>query len=187
MNWIDIRVRKPTEADAMNGNVFAIYDNGYIREQPARFIRDGCASAIAWLDPKTLPKFTPIPDPPEGYRWATDSDEFDKRAKWWHGDEEQWVDSIGMTRFDPHFIYAVPIDPPKPQYRPFANAAEFEPYSDRWIQRRKQGEYLSGSYRVSGYDDMGVWGDRGLRQTYKEMFDDGRTFADGTPFGIKVE
>jgi hypothetical protein len=185
MNWIDIRVRKPEEKDANDdGEVLVFSVRGKATRQWDEVDSDLWPY---WYPFSDLPDPADrIPDPPEGYRFKQDGDDFDKRALRWSHLIKEWVGTDNKDEFSPSTIYVVPVEPPKPQYRAFANAAEFEPYSDRWIQRRKQGEYLSGNYRVSGYDDMGVWGDRGLKQAYKEMFDEGRMFADGTPFGLPV-
>ena len=77
------------------------------------------------------------------------------------------------------------IEKPK-QYRPFANAAEFEPHRDRWIRRTYNGDLSGkGCFKGHAYDDKGVY-DLGAHFTYQELFDDGRQFDDGTPFGIEV-
>ena len=77
------------------------------------------------------------------------------------------------------------IEKPR-QYRPFANAAEFEPFRDRWIKRTYNGDLSGkGCFKFHAYDDIGVY-DVGEHFSYQEMFDDGRQFDDGTPFGIEV-
>ena len=77
------------------------------------------------------------------------------------------------------------IEKPK-QYRHFANAAEFEPHRDRWVKRSYIGGLCSkGCFKPQAYDDQGVF-DIGEHFTYYEMFNEGRQFDDGTPFGIKV-
>lgn len=78
------------------------------------------------------------------------------------------------------------IEKPR-QYRPFASAAEFEPHRDRWIRRIHEGELgAKGCFRVSGYDDLGIF-NLTKHESYDLMFDDGRQFDDGTPFGIEVK
>lgn len=77
------------------------------------------------------------------------------------------------------------IEKPK-RYRPFANAAEFEPHRDRWIRRTYNGDLSGkGCFKGHAYDDKGIY-DLGAHFTYQEMFDDGRQFDDGTQFGIEV-
>ena len=77
------------------------------------------------------------------------------------------------------------IEKPK-KYRPFENAAEFEPFRDRWIKRTYNGDLSGkGCFKGHAYDDKGIY-DVGEHFTYQEMFDDGRKFDDGTPFGIEV-
>ena len=80
------------------------------------------------------------------------------------------------------------IERPK-QYRPFANAAEFEPHRDRWIRRSHAGRpEARGCYKYSAYDDRGVFdGPASCVCTYSELFNEGRQFDDGTPFGVEVE
>ena len=81
------------------------------------------------------------------------------------------------------------IKPPEPTYRPFANAAEFEPYRDKWICDPQD---QLNKFKAIAYNDQGVfsfkrfWG-------YSQLFDCGTVFEDGTrfgvneaPFGIKV-
>jgi hypothetical protein len=77
------------------------------------------------------------------------------------------------------------IEKPK-QYRPFANAAEFEPHRDRWIKRSyPDRQEAKGCFRVSSYNDCMFW-HGGNSETYQEAFEDGRQFDDGTPFGVEV-
>ena len=77
------------------------------------------------------------------------------------------------------------IEKPK-QYRPFENAAEFEPHRDRWVRRTHNGDLSNaGCFKFHAYDDEGIY-DVGRHFSYQEMFDDGRQFDDGTPFGIEV-
>jgi len=78
------------------------------------------------------------------------------------------------------FVIIRKIEKPK-QYRPFANAAEFEPHRDRWIRHKSN----SDSYmRIDGYGNKGVT-IQGHAHDFNKMLED-RTFDDGTPFGIEV-
>lgn len=72
------------------------------------------------------------------------------------------------------------IDKPK-KYRPFANAAEFEPFRDRWVRYR--GDECGGS-RVVFYDNTHARIDDDV-DNWNAHFKD-YTFDDGTPFGIEV-
>lgn len=77
------------------------------------------------------------------------------------------------------------IEKPK-KYRPFESAEEFEPHRNRWIRRTYNGDLSGkGCFKGHAYDDIGVY-DVGEHFTYQEMFEDGRQFDDGTPFGIEV-
>ena len=81
------------------------------------------------------------------------------------------------------------IEKPK-QYRPFANAAEFEPHRDRWIQRSDKHDTLdtipAGCFRVTAYNDHHFWTVFKEATSYEKAFGDGKCFDDGTPFGIEV-
>ena len=81
------------------------------------------------------------------------------------------------------------IEKPK-TYRAFANAAEFEPHRDRWIQRSHKHDTKdtlpAGCFSVSSYSDDGVWTIDGKAISYRQMFSEGKTFDDGTPFGVEV-
>ena len=72
------------------------------------------------------------------------------------------------------------IEKPK-RYRPFANAAEFEPHRDRWVRYR--GDDYGGS-RVAFYDNTHARIDDDF-DNWNGHFKD-YTFDDGTPFGIEV-
>lgn len=74
---------------------------------------------------------------------------------------------------------------PEPTYRPFANAEEcweemlkHEPFG--WVKTKDKGIRLcmSGLNQKSAFTQVG--------HKYDEAFDE-FTFADGTPFGVKVE
>jgi hypothetical protein len=73
------------------------------------------------------------------------------------------------------------IEKPK-TYRPFANAAEFEPHRDRWI-KQTLGDSVSFT-RIDGYGKEGVT-IQGNAYTYQHLLDN-RTFDDGSPFGVEV-
>ena len=68
------------------------------------------------------------------------------------------------------------------RYRPFANAAEFEPHRDKWLKQNSG----NVSYRIKAYsynDRFYYTGDDG--DTWESMFNDFE-FEDGTPFGVEV-
>lgn len=81
------------------------------------------------------------------------------------------------------------IEKPK-RYRPFANAAEFEPHRDRWIQRSDKHDtpdtIPAGCFRVTAYNDHHYWTVFNKATSYEQAFNDGKCFDDGTPFGIEV-
>lgn len=69
------------------------------------------------------------------------------------------------------------IEQPK-QYRPFANAAEFEPHRDKWWRYKE--DHLSVKRPPTQYSDTAHHGyDWDYGFTRKE-------FEDGTPFGVEV-
>lgn len=74
---------------------------------------------------------------------------------------------------------------PEPKYRPFRNTAEC------WaeMQKRQPFGWLMHNgcrYQISRIDSAGVFIDGGCENlTFTKYLNDGWTFADGTPFGIK--
>jgi hypothetical protein len=185
MRWRDVRFEKPTEADLDHKKRVCMLfdDNSFgLHTLPVRDF------VVAWCPTSELPAFDRIPDPPEGWTWADKSKPFDKRAKFWHQYEKRYVQqSLGGFSTAAHLIYIVPIDPPKPpepQYRPFANAAEFEPYFGRMIKEKSLDDFRTV---VTSFSDKGVWLAGGSIATgYREAFDI-YEFANGFPFGVKVE
>jgi hypothetical protein len=227
MNWIDIRVRKPTRADSDNdGRVVQLMRDGSF----GSFHWSSLAGCVAWLDIGSLPKFTPIPDPPEGYRWIDKERDKPKRQDdlYWSEPAKSWKEcGVGFDWFCPDDAYARRIDPPKPtppegyelagegdgrdrlywsvadntwkpigfdesgvwrsgnikavpQYRPFGIAAEWLPHKDRdVVNADKQFQ------RWMTYTDFCIRFPSRL-YTWEEAFKVFK-FADGTPFGIKVE
>ena len=97
-------------------------------------------------------------------------------------------DGTNSLRTYQHLVEEVPDPTPKPVYRPFASAAEFAPHRDRWICRTySTQDHVPGHYRVSSYDDDGIWTAEGRKASYELMFTEGRKFDDGTPFGVEVK
>ena len=186
MRWRDIRFEKPTKEDGDEyGNVLQRLTDGIVvREQ-----WDELTAVVAWMPLSELPQ----PDLPglipDGWR-AVDRavDKRTSNAKCWL-EETGWIPvNPANEAWEEETAYIVPIDPPAPQYRAFANAAEFMPHADRWISRlHDANKKAAGAYRPFGYDDLGIWGESG-RECFKEMLSKGRKFADdGTPFGVLIE
>ena len=73
------------------------------------------------------------------------------------------------------------IEKPK-RYRPFANAAEFEPHRDRWL-KPKLGR-VDHRLKTHSYNDRKHYTGN-VGDTWQTMFDD-YEFEDGTPFGVEV-
>jgi hypothetical protein len=178
MRWRDIRFEKPTEADGdRDGSVLQLLCEGSVGSY--HYAND--CDCIAWMPLSELPAFTPIPDPPEGWRFVDKGEAFDKRAKYW-GLSKHWAETWHDYDYAPELVYIVPIDPPKPpepQYRPFANAAEFLPYRDKWWRYK--------SMTATDYYPPVFFGDKGHgKQHWADSFEN-KVFEDGTPFGVKVE
>jgi hypothetical protein len=181
MRWRDIRFEKPTEADGDDcGQVLQLLSEG---SAGSYHYANDC-DCIAWMPLSELPAFTPIPDPPEGWRFVDKGEAFDPRAKLWL--DYKWATTKNDERagFNKSFVYIVPIDPPAPTYRPFANAKEFEPYFGRMIKEKSLDDFRTV---VTSFSDKGVWLAGGSIATgYREAFDI-YEFANGFPFGVKVE
>jgi hypothetical protein len=137
--------------------------------------------AVAWCPISELPAFDRIPDPPEGWRFVDKGDAFDKRARFWNETYSEWYVTQQLDKYDLELIYIVPIDPPappEPQYRPFANAAEFEPHAARLWRFSCD----ANDVRRQPQD----FNDRAHGGKSWEYCLSNRVFADGTPFGVKV-
>jgi hypothetical protein len=63
-------------------------------------------------------------------------------------------------------------------YRPFANAAEFEPHRDRWWTWKDD---RSNTFPPAGFGKLGHHS-----QSWSDSFDR-KVFDDGTPFGVKID
>jgi len=178
MRWRDIRFEKPTEADGdkIHREVVVVCKKGYCRTRTWDDVDDG--DVVAWMPLFELPAFDRIPDPPEGWRFVEKGEAFDKRAKFWFS--RRWENTHNLAVFDPHSVYIVPIDPPKPpepQYRPFANAAEFEPYRNKWWRHKTS----NSKNPPLGYSDT-HWGGMPFGLAFDKY-----EFEDGSPFGVRVE
>jgi hypothetical protein len=178
MRWRDIRFEKPTAADAnKEGKVLQMLKSGSF----ATWGWENLDVCIAWMPLSELPAFDPIPDPPEGWRFVQKGEAFDKRAKVWVLGSKEWVKTWQEREYDSRYVYIVPIDPPsppEPQYRPFANAAEFEPYRDKWWRYKSQGS--------DEYNPPVAFNDKlHANQCWQDSFEN-KVFADDTPFGVHV-
>jgi hypothetical protein len=135
MNWVPCKVRLPTEADAdKNGCVLVEYDDG---ERSLCLWERVHRLDAAWL---AIPEYVPLPDPPEGYEVLADYDAEPIADAVYLRESGQWeVRNLMMCEspYPQQHIYAVPITPPEPQYRPFANADEFRPFRERWWRHKE--------------------------------------------------
>jgi hypothetical protein len=164
--WIDIRSRKPTEADGDKwGVVLKIHSDGSV----GRYPWDQIASIVAWAP---IPKFEQI-DPPTGYEIVPhEGYEWQVRDMIYRDGGWKFMANANLPwTLDPTDLVARPI---KPKSRPFRNADEFRPFRDRWW-RYKASDML---YPPQPYDDNGTDG-----LDWEEAHDH-RLFDDGSPFGI---
>lgn len=91
--------------------------------------------------------------------------------EWNHSDETSFVNYVIIRK----------IEKPK-QYRPFANAAEFEPHRERWLKQKL--ENADHRFKTQAYNNrMHYAGDDG--EEWEAAFDYFE-FEDGTPFGVEV-
>jgi hypothetical protein len=184
MRWRDIRFEKPTKEDGDEyGTVLQRLTDEIVVREPW----DELTSVVAWMPLSELPQ-PDLPGPiPDGWRPVDKAvDAFRDDAKCWAGMSYGWSQTLNThTRgYSADRDYIVPIDPPVPQYRPFANAAEFMPHADRWLKEKLQEDFRA---TVCAFNDKRFWMSGAMDSTtYADgfcMFE----FADGSPFGVKVE
>jgi len=129
--------------------------------------------------------------PPAGYRLlgrdevVADGDLFIKRAP--AGNDYDWRTASGdscctVGYFVDSFEIVCFARKIEPRYRPFANAAEFEPFAEKWICRSEMGVIKPGAWKVIGYSDKGIYSDSSV-MLYADAFDM-LQFKDGTRFGV---
>lgn len=103
------------------------------------------------------------------------------------GDTSLWYDDEDPSFVDDDLIYRIK---PEPTYRSFANAEEC------WKEMQKHqpvGWIYDGGYHyfIVSIDDETINIINNTRDIveclFSEMIEEGYTFADGTPFGVKVE
>jgi len=176
MRWRDIRFEKPTKADAdKNGDILQLLNDGKVTTWHWK----GLGGCIAWAPLSELPKFDPIPDPPEGWRFV--DKEKDKRrndAKCFNPRTQEWYGvNPHVLEWTNDNIYIVPIDPPASLYRPFANFDEWWPHRNRYVKR------LSDGFIGRSCWDPTSTGFQIDPKTFVFLNDDG---SDGEPCGVKV-
>jgi hypothetical protein len=169
MEWIDVRVRKPTKDDADDKGLVLQLLKGGVR---GFYWWDHLAAMVAWMP---IPKFEKI-DPPQGYRLIdTATEPFRNDALWWSTRFKEWTNTCGLN-YGSSLLHCVPIDPPKPKYRPFKNGDEFRPFREKWV-RAKDGSHVTPPQSYCDTHWCGL-----LWQHAFEQYE----FDDGTPFGMKV-
>jgi hypothetical protein len=128
----------------------------------------------------------PIPDGWRPVDKAVDDRTQMTAIKAWRHKSKCWVDARGdnYSGWSSDY-YIVPIEQPKPapQYRPFANAAEFMPHKGRWVYFCDD---PSNQLFIYSFHKSYVW-HAGKATTWDEMFAQAKFADDDTPFGIKIE
>jgi len=126
-------------------------------------------------------------EPPEGYRLLRDDerieplDEYFHRGSWFITSEE-CRPFVAERKNESVHAYARKIEP---QYRPFANAAEYAPHFDRTVRFK---DNSSCRLRSLTYDDKYVWFCGLLAQCYGMPYGEAfqlREFENGEPFGVE--
>ena len=117
-----------------------------------------------------------------------------KQIQWLKPDSDEWIDVVGGDNVDfedlaeSNVAYRIK---PEPKYRPFKNAEEcwaemlkHTPFG--WVESLKSNAMYEiqclkkgGGGKIYSYDDI-------FFSNFEEFFKDYK-FADGTPFGVKIE
>jgi hypothetical protein len=127
-----------------------------------------------------LKGFQNVPGIPEG--WELLKIDQAEKGDWYIYENKvfQWVANFNSTNY---FPIVRKIKKPK-QYRPFANAEEFEPYRDRWWKFKTFSLDLDPNELMT--NPPAAYNYRGFSGcTWQQAFN-GRVFDDGTPFGVEV-
>jgi len=188
MRWRDTRFEKPTEADSdpVHQEVLVIDKQGRKRstywDHACDIERFHYWAPFSECD---YPVCERVPDPPEGWKFVnTKIDPVDDRAKRWDANNMGWVSRalVGQA-YSKVEIYIVPIDPPKPMYRPFANASEFLPHIGKMVVVKGGNEY----YLITVAGETRVWfcPHSTNTVTYPVLLAD-YVFHDGTPCGVEL-
>ena len=94
----------------------------------------------------------------------------------WVINHEQSPTLFVVETLCPNWPIIEKIEQPK-QYRPFANAAEFEPHRDRWWKYKDKSD---SSHQTTSYSDR-------LHMGHDWSFSFGtKVFDDGSPFGVEI-
>lgn len=142
----------------------------------AQFVHLPDCTGWDWQPPKPI-------EPPEGYRLIREGG-FVAKGDLLLANDGNWYECLSAGTAipgDSETAYARKIEP---QYRPFANAAEYEPFFDKVIARSEMGVIKPGGWRPIGYSDIGIYPDVSVME-YADAFKLLK-FNDGTPFGVLV-
>ena len=121
-----------------------------------------------------------IPGVPEG--WELVEFRQPNQGDWvinWVGQIERWNNCVSA------YVFPIIRKIERPaKYRPFADAEEFRPHRDRWTMHPNEPDKR---FRTGDYNNDGVWGSDRRFYSFKDLFESGALFDDGTPFGVKID
>jgi hypothetical protein len=126
-----------------------------------------------------------IPGVPEG--WEAVSFDYVSDGEWWLDKDGNPVQHTSSVRTQCKRLIIRKIEKPA-TYRPFADAEEFKPHRDRWVQYTSPSVGDCSAYRVSAYTSERVWlGPDNSGKEYKVAFHCLNFDDDGTPFGVRID
>jgi hypothetical protein len=139
------------------------------------YCRPATPEEIATVEPPETEK----PEIGDGYREAMIREDVRKDREKWNG--KCWIPArYGIVMEEE--TYRVPIDTPAPQYRAFANAAEYAPHKGRWVYFCDD---LTNQLLPNSFKDHGIWHAQRFID-WDQMFSQAKFADDGTPFGVNV-
>jgi hypothetical protein len=125
-----------------------------------------------------------IPGVPEG--WEAVSFDYVSDGECWLDKDGDPIQHTSSVRTQCKRLIIRKIEKPA-KYRPFADAEEFKPHRDRWVQYTSPSVGDCSAYRVSAYTSERVWlGPDNLGKEYKVAFHCLSFDDDGTPFGVRI-
>jgi hypothetical protein len=184
MRWRDIRFDKPTK----DHGILLCKDKD---DSGHEFLCtwDRTSGAKCWLPVSELLEPVLPGEIPDG--WRAVNRMVDERAKCvkievWDYGMNRWVNCVSDSTktWLNGVYYIVPVDPPAPQYRPFAGVTEFMPHTDR-LWRYKDNLNVMPPAPFSDATHYGdSWEVSLISKEFVEMLD-GKIVA--SPFGVKIE
>ena len=133
-------------------------------------------------------------EPPEGFR-LMGNEEVIQSGDRYLNNEGNWIKSVNYGRnvakskTDRVLAYARKLEPPKPKFRPFKSAAEYEPFKNEWLARTNENnKVLDGKWRPVAFSDVGIYREFNNVMTYQEGFEKTLFINDQNetrPFGVE--